>query len=437
MRVCVLGLGYVGSVESACLAGDGHTVTGVDIDEVKVRLVNAGRAPVREPGLDELIGRTIEAGTLRATLDAPDALATAAVAMVCAGTPTDLHGNVDLSHVEKCCAEIGSALAAREDFPVVLVRSTIPPGRTRSTLIPILETTSGKQAGRDFGVCVMPEFIREGSALADHHAPMKLAIGADDDRTSAIVLDLYSHLHGNTVITTIEVAELVKYSENAWHALKVGFANEVGALCKRLGVDSHEVMRLFLMDTRLNVSPAYLKPGFAFGGSCLPKDLRALTREGRMLSLELPILNAVLRSNAHHIARTLHLIESMERRRIGVLGITYKPGTDDLRESAVVELVERLIGKGYEVSLYDPNVHLGQLTGANRQQLLQRIPHIAKLLVGDPGQVVNDAQLVIIGTREPEFDRILPFLREDHVVLDLVRIPGLEQTEARYVGLCW
>jgi GDP-mannose 6-dehydrogenase len=304
-------------------------------------------------------------------------------------------------------------------------------------VIPVLEQMSQKRAGRDFGVCVMPEFIREGSALADYREPLKLTIGTDEERTAAIVQELYRHLPGTVAITSIEVAELVKYVENAWHALKVGFANEVGTLCKWLTVDSHELMRLFLMDTRLNVSPSYLKPGFAFGGSCLPKDLRALNHAGRMLSLELPILNAVLPSNGHHIMRALQLVESLERRKVGVLGISYKPGTDDLRESPVVELVERLIGKGYDVSLYDPNVNLSTLIGANRQQLLQRIPHIAKLLVADLNEVVEKSEIVIISTREPEFDGVLSRLRSDQAVLDLVRVPGERQTQARYVGMCW
>jgi GDP-mannose 6-dehydrogenase len=438
MNISVFGLGYVGTVVGACLARQGHHVVGVDVDGAKVAQLNSGAAPVHEPGLSELVAEAVHAGRLRATVSEHEAASQTDLSLICVGTPGLPNDDVNLQYLLRCCEQLGQELGRKSGYHVVVFRSTVLAGTTRRSLIPALEAASGRKCGLDFGVCFNPEFLREGSAVSDYFIPAQTVIGEFDARSAEAVIEICRDLPGSFCRTTLETAEMLKYITNSWHALKVGFANEVGALAKGLGIDSHEVMDLFCRDTKLNISRSYLSPGFAFGGSCLPKDLRALVRQGRMLDLELPILNAVLPSNGTHITRAFNLITAKDCRRIGVLGLSFKASTDDVRESPTVELVERLVGKGYEVVVYDPNINLSELVGSNREQLFRRIPHVARLLVSDIGQVMDRTDLIVISTPEQEFAGALTRLRPGQTLIDLVRVsrdgavppPG-------YEGICW
>lgn len=437
MNIAVFGLGYVGSVSAACLASDGHRVVGVDPNESKVSLINGGHAPIVEPGLEALVEAAVGDGQLSATVDAAEAVRACEISMICVGTPSQPNGALDLRFVRQVCTDIGRALADVSDHHVVVVRSTMVPGTGADLVIPTLEATSGKKVGHDFGVAVNPEFLREGTAVADYREPPKTVFGATDDRTADVLTSLYGHLDAPLLRTELAVAEMAKYTDNTWHAIKVGFANEIGAVCKALAIDSHAVMDIFLRDTKLNVSSAYLRPGFAFGGSCLPKDVRALTYHARQLDLELPLLSSVLSSNERHIARAVDMIVGTGNRRIGVLGFSFKPGTDDLRESPVVELVERLHGKGYDIRLYDRNVQLARLVGANREYILHHVPHVAKLMVESPDQVIEHADTLLVGNRDPEFAEVVKRRRPGTQVVDLVRIVDGAASENGYSGICW
>jgi GDP-mannose 6-dehydrogenase len=438
MDVSVFGLGYVGSVTAACLASLGHRVVGVDVNPMKTDLINAGRSPVIEAHLEQMICDAAAAGRLRATACAAEAVPGAEVLLVCVGTPSNGNGNLNFAYVDRVCQEIGAALAQREGYPVVVIRSTVLPGSTEARFIPLLEQASGRQAGRDFGVVFNPEFLREGTAVEDFKHPPYNLIGHADERAAQIAAQLYAGLEAETLLVPLKVAEMLKYVNNAFHALKVTFANEIGNVCKRQGVDSHQVMDIFCRDDKLNLSPYYLKPGFAFGGSCLPKDLRALLYHVHHLDLNLPVLEAILPSNELQIRQAFELIKQTGHKRVGALGFSFKAGTDDLRESPMVELIELLIGKGYQVALYDRNVSLARLHGSNRVYIEHEIPHIATLMRASADEVISSSDVIVIGNKEPEFQAALRHVRPEQIVLDLVRcVPDGAQLPGRYEGLCW
>jgi GDP-mannose 6-dehydrogenase len=439
VRISVFGLGYVGSVSAGCLSGLGHDVIGVDVNPTKVDMINAGQSPVIEAGLDGLIAKGVEVGQLRASDNAPEAIVASDVSLICVGTPSDSNGNLDLTFVERVCQEIGQALAAKEGYHVVVVRSTMLPGSTEERVIPILESASGRQAGRGFGVSFNPEFLREGTAVHDFHHPPFSLIGEYDAQGSQVVADLYADVDAPVLIVPLRAAEMVKYANNAFHALKVVFANEVGSICKQQGIDSHQVMDIFCMDEKLNLSSYYLKPGFAFGGSCLPKDLRALLYHAHRLDLRVPVLEAILPSNELQVKRGFELIKQTGKKKIGVLGFSFKAGTDDLRESPLVELIETLIGKGYQVRVYDENVSLARLHGANRAYIEREIPHIATLMCGSAKEVMLESEVIVIGNKAPEFRLVLhQWVRPEQTIIDLVRIwENLDQLDAPYEGICW
>ena len=438
MDISVFGLGYVGVVAAGCLAADGHRVIGVDPSAPKLALIGRGVPPIVEKDVDRLIESAVESGRLRATADARAAVLDSEISLVCVGTPSQLNGALDLRYVRAVCEQIGAALAEKEAFHVVVARSTMLPGTMRDVVIPTLEEASGKRAGRDFGVCVNPEFLREGTAVHDYRHPPKTVVGATDDASAERLVALYGGLDAPLVRTSIETAEMVKYVDNVWHAAKVAFANEIGTLCKPLAIDSHEVMSIFCQDTKLNLSPTYLRPGFAFGGSCLPKDLRALDHKARTLDLELPLLHSIMASNQRQIDRGVAMVAATGKRKVGVLGFSFKAGTDDLRESPLVEVIERLIGKGYDLALYDRAVNLAKLTGANRDYILNHIPHISRLMQPSIDAVLAHAEVVVVGNAAPEFRAAIERLRPGVAVVDLVRIdPARRSVAGQYDGICW
>jgi GDP-mannose 6-dehydrogenase len=436
LKISVFGLGYVGAVSAGCLAADGHTVIGVDPNATKVELINAGKTPIIEKDIGNMIAKAVSDGFLRASVDAQDAVMNSQVSLICVGTPSQLNGNLDLSHVRKVCQEIGIALRKKKEFHVVVARSTMLPGSMRSVVIPALEEMSGKKAGVDFGVCNNPEFLREGTAVYDYYNPPKTVIGETDEKSGALLLDLYEKMDAPLVRTNVETAEMVKYADNSWHAVKVAFANEIGNICKAVGIDGHTVMDIFCRDTKLNLSPYYMKPGFAFGGSCLPKDVRALTYKGKNLDLDLPLLNAVLPSNQRQVDKGINMIIDKGHKKVGILGFSFKAGTDDLRESPLVEVIEYLLGKGYELKLYDQNVNLAALTGANQDYILNHIPHISKLMVNSIQEVLDFGETIVIGNKAQEFETVPFRLRSTQVIVDLVRISKHQSSES-YDGICW
>ncbi len=441
MNVSVFGLGYVGCVSAACFADAGHQIIGVDVDANKVGMVSGGRSPVIEPGLDELIARHQQVGRLHAVTDSNEAIEKTEVSFVCVGTPSAPNGSLELSHVESVTRQIGAALKVKDRWHVVVYRSTMLPGTVQTRLIPLLEESSGKKAGRDFGVAVNPEFLREGTAIADFRAPSRTVIGELDAASGDAVAELYAGISAPCVRLKLGEAEICKYADNAFHAVKVAFANEIGTLCRLHEIDSHRVMEVFCLDTKLNLSPYYLKPGFAFGGSCLPKDVRALLYRARSLDTVAPLLEAVLPSNDAQKARALEMIVRSGKKQVGILGLSFKLGTDDLRESPIVEVVERLIGKGYDVTIYDRNVSLARLTGANKAYIEREIPHIARLMRPTVDDVLATAELLVVANRDPEFFDVTERLRPGTTLIDLVRLPAPEGGEhlrnGSYHGICW
>jgi GDP-mannose 6-dehydrogenase len=437
MKVSIFGLGYVGAVSAGLLARDGHQVIGVDPYQPKVDLINAGKTPVIEKDIGDIIAGAVKATRLRATRDAYEAADGSEISLICVGTPSLPNGSLDLKYVRTVCEEIGQALRTKDEYHVVVARSTMLPGSMRTTVIPTLEEYSGKRAGVDFGVCNNPEFLREGTAVYDYYNPPKTVIGETDTRAGDLLARLYRDLDAPLIRTNIETAEMVKYADNVWHALKVGFANEIGNISKALGIDGHEVMGIFCKDTKLNLSSYYMKPGFAFGGSCLPKDVRALTHRARTLDVDTPLLNAIMPSNVLQIERGLSMITSKGNNRVGVLGFSFKAGTDDLRESPVVEVIERLIGKGYDLRLYDKNVKIASLVGANKDYILNKIPHISKLMVDSMDDVLAHAETLVIGNASDEFRNVSDRLSEGQVIVDFVRMGDRRSDNAQYDGICW
>jgi GDP-mannose 6-dehydrogenase len=437
--ISVFGLGYVGCVSAACFADRGFQVLGIDANPTKTEFLRDGKSPVIEEHIGELVNRVVTDGALTVVGDAETAVHQSDISLICVGTPSEPNGELSTVYLRRVSAEIGAALATKTARHTVVFRSTMVPGTCAEVLIPILEETSGKRAGVDFGVCVNPEFLREGTSVWDFNNPPKTVVGSNDPESAEAVMALYEGLPGPRFAVRLAEAEMIKYVDNSYHALKVAFGNEIGVICRSVGVDSHSVIDVFMADTKLNISPAYLRPGFAFGGSCLPKDLRALVHTARRRDLDTPLLASVLPSNEAHIRRALDLVTGSGRRKVGIFGLSFKAGTDDLRESALVELAERLLGKGYQVKIYDSTVALSRLTGANRDYLAERLPHIERLLTDDIDQVFDHAEVCIAGSAEPAIVSAMSKAGADRLVVDLVRLPDAarRRDDPGYVGISW
>ncbi len=437
--VSVFGLGYVGTVTAACLAHKGHNVIGVDLSAAKVEAMEAGRSPIVEPRVADLILESHKAGRLHATSDPERAVLDSDISFLCVGTPSLRNGKLDLGHIEPVCQGIGKVLKKKNEFHLVVVRSTVLPGTAETIVVPTLEESSGKKLGQDLGVCVNPEFMREGTAVADFLEPAVTVIGAAESSHGDRLREIYKWAPGRIFATSFRSAEMVKYVCNAWHAVKVSFGNEVGALAKELGVDASAVIDIFSADTKLNISPAYLKPGFAFGGSCLPKDVRALTYRAKELDLNLPLFQSILPSNEEHLDRAVEMVLAAGKKKIAMLGLSFKAATDDLRESPQVQLVKRLLGEGRQIRIWDDNVSLGRLIGSNRMYIEEVIPHIGSLLSNSLSDVVTGAEVVIIATRGVKASELSSLLQPDQVVIDLVNIePASRPANSRnYEGICW
>ncbi len=434
MRICIVGLGYVGAVTSICFARDGHDVFGVDVDAHKIELIGAGQSPIIETGTQELTREVVEAGKLRVGVDLPCDLSSYDVVFVCVGTPSDESGAHSLGYVGRVAEQIGEALRDSEGYPVVVIRSTVLPGTTEEHVKPLLETSSGRQTGVHFGLCFQPEFLREGSSINDFDHPPLTVVGSDSPRSSAVVEALFEHLDAGFFSTDIRTAEMLKMACNAYHAVKISFANEIGRIGQSAGVDSRQMMKLLCEDTQLNISSAYLKPGFAFGGSCLPKDLRALMHMGRSRNLETPMLQGVLETNDLHIGHALKLIRNTGARRVALVGLSFKEGTDDLRESPSVALAERLIGKGFELQIYDPAVKLAQLIGSNKAFIESSLPHIGRLVSDRLDEVMDFGEVIVVAQKSQSVaDKVL---KSPKPIVDLVGLEP-ERPTADYAGLCW
>ena len=437
MKVSVFGLGYVGCVSAACFAKEGHDVIGVDPNPVKVEMINRGESPIIEEGMTELIKTMVSEKRLRATSSPAEAVNESEISLVCVGTPSKANGSLELKYVKSVCQEIGTALETRRGPHIVVVRSTMLPGTIEEMVVPTLEVYSGKKHGRDFQVCINPEFLREGTSIKDFYSPPFTLIGADDEEVARSVRRLYADIKAPLFVVAVKAAEMVKYACNSFHGLKVSFANEIGNICKGLGIDSHQVMEVFCHDTKLNLSPYYLKPGFAFGGSCLPKDLRAIGYKAKELDIATPVLSSILPSNQNQLERALEMVKATGKKRIGVLGFSFKAGTDDLRESPIVTLIETLIGKGFSLSIFDADVSLAKLMGANKEYIEKEIPHISQLMRQTPAEVVEASDVLIIGNKTAEFREVAEQLPADKTVIDLVRLFDDRTSDDSYQGICW
>lgn len=439
MKVSVFGIGYVGTVVAACLADGGHEVVAVDIAAAaaKIESINVGQAPISEPGIAEIIARSVGAGRLRATTNAEDAIRSTDLSFVCVGTPSRANGDLDLTHVLQACTDIARVLHDKNEPHIVVVRSTVLPGTMDGTILPLLQKISGRRPGQDVGIAYYPEFLREGSAIEDFKHPGIAVIGQFDEETAQNLRDLNRDNGAELHVVDIKTAEAIKYTNNAWHAVKVSFANEIGTICKASGVDGKAAMAILCADRKLNISSAYLRPGFAFGGSCLPKDLRALCYHAKRHDVPTHLLNATIVTNRQQIDRALAMIGSSGKNRIAVLGLTFKPDTDDLRESPLVELAERLIGKGFDVAIYDHDLEPARLVGSNRKYALQHLPHLSKLLVSNLDEIIVRSDVIVVGTPHPVFRGLLPRLRDDQHVVDLAGHDEVLRGHRNYEGACW
>ena len=435
-RVSIFGMGYVGCVSAACLARDGHDVIGVDIAPVKLQAIREGRSPLGEPGLDDLVAAGVAAGRLRVTDSAAEAVCATDISLLCVGTPSRPNGSLDMGHLERVSEQIGAALRQRGPGHVVCVRSTMLPGSLDGIVKAALERASGFADGTHFHVASNPEFLREGSAIRDYDKPPKVVIGARSEHAANMLRALYAHIEAPVFVVRPEVAELVKCVDNTWHALKIAFANEVGEVCRQAGLDSHELIEIFLADRQLNVSPAYLRPGFAFGGSCLPKDVRAINYYARHHDLDVPILQHVLPSNVAMIERVFQRILQCGARKVGLYGLSFKPNTDDLRESPQVRLVEMLVGKGIEVRILDEYIQPDRLTGANKQYIDEHVPHMLGMLVDGFDALESFSEIIVVAHRTPAVEAWAARRNARVPVLDLARVPGLART-AGVSGASW
>ncbi|HKU88875.1 MAG TPA: nucleotide sugar dehydrogenase [Steroidobacteraceae bacterium] len=437
-RISIFGLGYVGAVSLACLARDGHQVIGCDIDPTKLDLIRSRKSPILEEGIQELMRDVVDSGRVKVTNDAVQAVNDSEVSFICVGTPSAANGSQDLSAILRLAEQIGAALKSKRAFHTIVVRSTVQPGTLEEKIEPILERESGKKSGVDFGLAFQPEFLREGSSIRDYDHPPYTIVGGNCEAAVNAVREIFQHLEARFMVTSIRVAETLKMSCNAFHALKITFANEIGRISQSLGIDSHEVMRLVCADTRLNISPAYMKPGFAFGGSCLPKDLRALAHIAKQNDLEIPMLSSLLVSNRAHIDHAVDKILKLGRPRVGMLGLSFKTGTDDLRESPLVMVAKRLIGEGCELRIFDPEVHLSRLLGANRSYIDAHIPHLGSLLCEHINEMIDPSEVVLVGLQQPALDAALQArVRQDQYLIDLVNLPNRDLLRCRYEGACW
>lgn len=437
-RISVFGLGYVGAVSLACLARDGHRVVGVDIDHNKLELLRAGQAPIVETGIQELTRQVMTQGEVQVTESVREAVLATDLSFVCVGTPASANGSQDLGAIERIAGEIGAALAEKDTRHVIVIRSTVRPGTLHGVIRPALEAASGLTAGRDFSLCFQPEFLREGSSIEDYDRPPMTIVGADDAYAVERLRALFGHLPCEFVHTSVATAEMLKYACNAFHAVKITFANEIGRMSQALGVNPHEVMRLLCLDQRLNISPAYLKPGFAFGGSCLPKDLKALLYMAKSHDVELPMLAHVLPSNGRHIEQAVARVLASGKRAVGVIGLSFKAGTDDLRESPLVIMTEQFLGKGLKLRIYDPQVHVARLIGANRRYIEESVPHIAELMTEDLETLVRDSEVLVVSIKTPEVLAALEtHTHEDQFLLDMSLLPEAAAHRCRYEGVCW
>jgi GDP-mannose 6-dehydrogenase len=431
-------MGYVGCVTGACLAELGHNVLGVDVNPQKVAMINNGQSPIIEKDINEIIKRVVKAGRFTATINQDYAIEKSEIAMICVGTPSKKNGSLDLEAIQKVSEEIGTAIMNKNEYFVVINRSTVLPGTIESIILPLLEKYSGKLVGKDFGLCMNPEFLREGSSVYDFYHPPKNVIGEYDQRSGDLVADIYKTISCTLIRTEIKIAEMIKYTDNCFHALKVTFANEIGNICKELDIDSHKVMEIFCSDTKLNLSSYYLKPGFAFGGSCLPKDLRALTYKSKTLDIETPVLNSILHSNKEQINKTISLLLDLKPQKIGFLGLSFKEGTDDLRESPIVEVIETIIGKGMHVGIYDKNVFIAKLIGSNKEYIEKGIPHISSLMYENAEKLIEDFDVIVIGNKSDEFVKLIQKMKRGQTIIDLVRITeDRNSLSANYYGICW
>jgi GDP-mannose 6-dehydrogenase len=439
MKISVFGLGYVGAVASACLAESGFDVIAIDTDPVKVKCLAEGRSPIIEPGLPEMIKANKENGRLKATLDVREAVLNSDISLICVGTPSNADGSLKLDYVEAVCAQIGAVIKDKPGYHSVVLRSTVVPGTARNIAIPALEKASGKKAGVDFGFGNNPEFLRESTAIYDYFNPPKVVIGSLDKKTADAMVEIYKDIKADQAICTVEVAEGVKYADNAWHAMKVGFANELGNIMKEMGVDSHKVMDIFFLDTKLNISKAYLKPGFAFGGSCLPKDVRAIRACGKAKGVQTHIFDALLEANDEQVRRAVKLIKETGKKKIGMMGLSFKAGTDDLRESPLVTLADLLLKEGYELVIYDPSVfEASQMEGANQKYIREGIPQISKCLVETAGEFLPRAEVIVIGNHGEDYGQIIAKTSAQTPIIDLVRLKNNPvEDRASYTGICW
>jgi GDP-mannose 6-dehydrogenase len=436
MDISIFGMGYVGAVCAACLADRGHDIIGVDVSKDKVDLINSGRSPIVEPGLEDLLSKGVKSGKLRATSNIADAIANSSLSMICVGTPSKKSGDLDLDHVEAVCRQIGAALKSKKGRHTIVVRSTVLPGTVRNVVMPIIEESSGKKFGPQMGLAVNPEFLRESTAIKDYAEPPMTVIGELDESSGDLLASIYQDLPAEILRRPIEVAEMVKYSCNVWHATKISFANEIGNIAKAAGVDGREVMEVVCQDSKLNLSDYYMRPGFAFGGSCLPKDVRALSYRATQMDVEIPLLKSLMQTNQGQIKKAFDLVESFGLRKVGMLGLSFKAKTDDLRESPLVELAEMLIGKGYDLSIYDKNVDYARVHGANRDYINSKIPHISSLLKTDISDVIDDSEVLVLGLRDKNFEKFVNGSRNDRKVVDLVGfMPELSDDDMQ--GICW
>ena len=438
MRISIFGLGYVGAVSLACLARDGHKVIGVDVEPAKLALIRGGKTPVVEEGMVDLMAKVVSNGNVSVTSDVREAVLDSEISLICVGTPSAPNGSQDQSAMLRLAHDIGRVMRDKPTPHVFVFRSTLVPGTVEDVLRPIVERESGKKDGVGFHLCFQPEFLREGSSIKDYDKPPFTVVGASSDAPVELLKRLFGHLPCEFYSTSIRAAEMVKYCCNNFHALKITFANETARVCEAMGVDPFAVMDLLCKDRQLNISPAYLKPGFAFGGSCLPKDLRATLHFAKMRDVELPMLSGILGSNRVHIDHAINKVLASGERRIGMIGLSFKTGTDDLRESPLVLMAEHFIGKGLSLSVYDPEVHLSQLLGANRRFIEQHLPHIGSMIRGDIETVIAESGLLVVGIAPLGVrDALERLVRPDQIVVDLVNLPNAASIKGRYEGLCW
>jgi GDP-mannose 6-dehydrogenase len=431
-------MGYVGCVSAGCLAEMGHEIVAVEPSSTKLEMINRGKSPIIEAGMDELIARMVQAGRLRGTSDWSAAIERSEMAIVCVGTPSRPNGSIDLSYVLRVCEQIGEALVTKKDYFTVVIRSTVVPGTVEEDLAPVLHERSQKQPGTDFGLCMNPEFLREGTSISDFYNPPKTIIGQWDEKSGDMLAEIYKTVPAPVIRTSLRVAEMVKYTDNVFHALKVCFANEVGNICQSFEIDSHEVMDIFCMDTKLNLSASYLKPGFAFGGSCLPKDLRSISYQAKQSDLAIPLISSILESNKQQVVKLISLLQSYKGRAMGFLGLSFKDGTDDLRESPIAEVIETMLGKGFRIRIYDPNVSLARLVGANKAYIEKEIPHLSDLLCSSIEELISQSEVIVIANKNKEYGERLGRLTSEQVVVDLVRQFSPENhPNVQYHGICW